>query len=266
MRALPALPPGVRAVLAVAATSLFMVLVAWATLIGPDAIFTGPGVIEREVTAPPRTCLELVVTTGPDGNTVTSAPEDNLDNLPLCEEVTASSGNQRDSGPRAEPPLVLKVLVWVFVLAILGVILALVLYIANIAREQRIHRRRTARRESVDFATLDDPAALVDAIVEDAEAQDAVLREGDPRNAIVAAWQRFEVQGERAGVPRRGWETSSEYTLRILDLVSADSGTVNRLAGLYRMARFSEHPVTEAHRAEALEALTTIRRGMGVRS
>ncbi len=35
--------PAVRAVVVAAATSLFMVLVAWATLIGPDEVFTGPG-------------------------------------------------------------------------------------------------------------------------------------------------------------------------------------------------------------------------------
>jgi hypothetical protein len=43
MRAFRQVPPGLRAVLMVAATSLFMVLVAPATLIGPDEVFTGPG-------------------------------------------------------------------------------------------------------------------------------------------------------------------------------------------------------------------------------
>ena len=43
MRAFEQVPAGVRAVLVVAASSLLMVLVAWATLIGPDRVFTGPG-------------------------------------------------------------------------------------------------------------------------------------------------------------------------------------------------------------------------------
>ena len=43
MRASRDVSPAVRAVVTVAATSLFMVLVAWATLIGPDQVFTGPG-------------------------------------------------------------------------------------------------------------------------------------------------------------------------------------------------------------------------------
>jgi hypothetical protein len=118
----------------------------------------------------------------------------------------------------------------------------------------------------VEFTTLGEPARLLEAIAHDATEQDSVLREGDPRNAIVAAWLRFEVQGESAGVGRRPWETSSEYAIRILDLVAADSGAVNRLATLYREARFSEHPITEDHRAAALDALVAIRRSLAVRA
>jgi hypothetical protein len=58
------------------------------------------------------------------------------------------------------------------------------------------------------------------------------------------------------------WETSSEFTLRLLDLVAAEDRAVSRLAGLYREARFSEHPMTEAHRAAALEALAVIHAGL----
>ena len=100
----------------------------------------------------------------------------------------------------------------------------------------------------MEFTTLDEPARLVEAITGDAAEQDGLLRDGDPRNAIVAAWLRFEAQGDSVGLGRRSWETSSEYAIRILDLVSADSGAVNRLAGLYREARFSDHPITEVHR------------------
>lgn len=266
MRAFPALPPPARAVLMVGATSLFMVMVAWATLIGPDQVFTGPGRIERTVTQAPRTCVPLeVVTTNPDGTTTTERPE-NPRHLPVCDEAAPS-----DEGPAAPPrqadtPLWLKVLTWTFVVAVLGTILALAVFLALLAREQVGRRPRQGERERVEFAVLGEPARLVEAITHDAADQDAALAEGDPRNAIVAAWQRFEVQGASAGMGRRSWETSSEYAIRILDLVSADSGAVNRLAGLYREARFSEHPITEDHRAQALEALVEIRRSMGVRS
>jgi hypothetical protein len=50
MRAFGDWSPNLRAVLAVAATTLFMVLVAWATLLGPDEVFTGPGPVPATTT------------------------------------------------------------------------------------------------------------------------------------------------------------------------------------------------------------------------
>lgn len=265
MRAFGAPPPGARAVLMVAGTSLFMVLVAWATLVGPSQVFTGPGIVERTVMTPTQTCMPLeVVSTAPDGTTTTERP-DNPRGLPWCEEPAAAQGEPTVQGP-GDPPVWLKVLTWAFVVAILATIVGLLVFLALALRDQRGPRRRREQRDEVAFGVLDAPSRLVEEMIGDAGAQDAVLREGDPRNAIVAAWQRFEVQGEAAGVGRHPWETSSEYAIRVLDLVSADSGAVNRLATLYREARFSEHPVTEDHRTRALEALATIRRSLGVRA
>ena len=265
MRAFGASSPGVRAVLMVGATSLFMVLVAWATLIGPSEVFTGPGVPQRTFTEAERTCVPLeVVSTHADGTTTTERP-DNPQRLPWCEDLAGDPGEPTPS-QRADPPLWLRVLVWAFVAAVGAVILALLVFLASILREQSRSRTRSREPDTGDVAMLGEPARLVAAITDDAAEQDRQLHEGDPRNAIVAAWQRFEVQGAAAGVGRKSWETSSEYAIRILDLVSADSGAVNRLAGLYREARFSEHPITEEHRAEALAALAAIRRSLGVRA
>ena len=79
----------------------------------------------------------------------------------------------------------------------------------------------------------------------------------------MACWERFEEQAERVGLARKPWETSSEFTLRLLDVVSADASAVSRLATLYREARFSEHEITEADRQQAVEALTQIRDTIG---
>jgi hypothetical protein len=262
MRAFRDVSPAVRAVVAVAAASLFMVLVAWASLIGPDAVFTGPGRIERTFTPTERTCIPAPA----PGDDAASESPDNPDDLPLCDEAGAPSDQGQESVPQAPPPLWLKVLVWVFVLAGAAVFLVLVVVLLLAVRDQARPRRRRAVHETAAFATLEEPQRLAEEILAGARDQDAVLREGDPRNAIVAAWQRFEVQGEAAGVGRRQWETSSEYAIRILDLVSADAGATTRLAELYREARFSEHPITEEHRAAALEALGVIRQSLRVRS
>jgi len=266
MGPLRAFPPAARTVLLVGATSLFMVMVAWATLIGPDEVFTGPGRGDWTFSPSSRTCVPLeVVSTDADGTVTTESP-DNPRNLPYCDEPTDSDQNAGDPADRAETPLWLKILASIFLLAVLGTILALVVYLVLLARERAGGRTRQGVRERVEFTSLDEPARLVEAITSDAAEQDGLLRDGDPRNAIVAAWLRFEAQGDSVGLGRRSWETSSEYAIRILDLVSADSGAVNRLAGLYREARFSDHPITEVHRSEALEALAGIRRSLGART
>ena len=265
MRASRDVSPAVRAVVTVAATSLFMVLVAWATLIGPDRVFTGPGVVERTLRTPIQTCVPVeVVTTHADGTTETVEPE-NPNRLPVCDTATAEPGEPTPTS-QDDPPLWVKVLTWTFVFGVLAAMVALLAFIALLVRDQLGPRGRREAREAVAFTTLDEPARLAEAITADAEQQDALLRDGDPRNAIVAAWQRFEVQGASVGVGRKSWETSSEYAIRVLDLVAADSGAINRLAGLYREARFSEHPVTEDHRDRALQALVQIRRSLGART
>jgi Domain of unknown function (DUF4129) len=124
-------------------------------------------------------------------------------------------------------------------------------------------RYREPRREVVDFDVLADPTPLIEEMRRDATEQFELLLGGTPRNAIVAAWDRFEEQAERAGAARKLWETSSEFTLRLLDAVSAPPHAVSSLAALYREARFSEHEITESNRQAAVAALRDIHISMG---
>lgn len=118
--------------------------------------------------------------------------------------------------------------------------------------------RRDPRPRRVEFDVLEDPEELAEEIREDFDAQLALLLEGQARNAIVACWDRFEEQAERVGLAPQRWETSSEFTIRVLDLVSADGDAVVRLERLYHEARFSEHPIGEGHRQAAVAALEAI--------
>jgi hypothetical protein len=115
----------------------------------------------------------------------------------------------------------------------------------------------------VEFDVMEAPQRVADAIMDDAGDQLALLLGGTPRNAIVACWDRFEEQGERVGVARKPWETSSEYTIRLLDLVRADPAAVARLERLYHEARFSEHEIDESRRDSAVEALEAIHQSLG---
>ena len=112
MRAFRDVSPAVRAVVTVAATSLFMVLVAWATLIGPDQVFTGPGPrpARRDLTTP-TSCIPLPVVTARrrhrhrrrDPTTSTSAT--------TASRRARASSDYRDLVEQHPPPLWLKVLV-----------------------------------------------------------------------------------------------------------------------------------------------------------
>ncbi|RYB91539.1 DUF4129 domain-containing protein [Nocardioides glacieisoli] len=265
MRALRDVSPPVRAVVTVAATSLFMVLVAWATLIGPDEVFTGPGPRPAQDVTTPTSCIPLPEETAPDGIITYGVPDD-INERDYCDPPGASIDDYRDLAEQNPPPWWVKVLVYVILFGLLGLVAGGVLWLLVTVVRAALSRRGGEERVDVALTVLDEPDRVAAAVVADAEEQDALLRDGDARNAIVAAWHRFEVQGEAAGVPRHGAETSSEYALRFLDLADADTGPVRRLAELYREARFSEHEITEQHRAEALDTLAAIRRSLGVRA
>jgi hypothetical protein len=100
--------------------------------------------------------------------------------------------------------------------------------------------------------------ALPDELVESAAARLALLREGEPRNAIVACWVDLEDSASAAGLPRHPAETSAEYTIRVLHTWDIAPAALGGLAELYREARYSRHPVTEAHRTRAIEQLTAV--------
>ena len=233
---------GTSAVVAVlAAAGLLLVLVTWAASIGPDRVVSG-GHIERLDPAEPASSATEV-----------GQPKD-----PVEEE--------RDKD-RGDPPGWVRIVALVLELLTLGVVLFLVGRLLGTVREswQARRRRRRPSLEEVEFEVLGSAGRVNDVITADAPEQRALLEEGgEPRNAIVACWHRFEQQASRAGVVRQPWQTTGEYVLGVLDLVGADRGAVNRLADLYREARFSDHPMSDDHRQAALEALDTIHRSLGL--
>lgn len=132
---------------------------------------------------------------------------------------------------------------------------------------RRSGRRRPDPAGEVRFEVVDAPAALAQRVVAAADRQRRLLVEGgSPRNAIVACWQEFEELASTVGLERHSWETSSEFTLRILNDADADGAAAARLAELYREARFSTHPLGEEARRAALTALDEIQESLRVRA
>jgi len=232
---------GTSAVVAVlAAAGLLLVLVTWAASIGPDRVVSG-GHVERIRPDEPSLSTEAA-----PGN-------DTIDDL----------RHQH----RGEPPGWIRTVAFVLELLTLGVVLFLLGRLLRRLREawRARSRRRRPQLDEVAFDVLGPAGRVSEVIEEDAVQQRALLEDGEPRNAIVACWHRFEEQATRGGVVRRPWQTTGEYVLEALDLVGADRGAVSRLADLYREARFSDHPMTDDHRRAALEALDAIHRSLGAR-
>jgi hypothetical protein len=235
---------GTSAVFAVvAATALVVALVTWAASIGPDRVLSGGSIDPVTPLAPSSTVTQR----GEDPDPVDRAREEHRD----------------DQQPA-----------WVAVLAVVlqvaGIALAAYLGVRlwRLLRQRWRWLRRRVREqdepEEVDFEVLGSPARVEAVMEEDAAAQRAALVEdGEPRNAIVACWHRFETQAVRAGATRRPWQTTGEFVLEALEHVGADQGAVSTLADLYREARFSDHPMTEDDRRAALGALDAVHRSLG---
>jgi hypothetical protein len=217
------------------AVALMLLLVTWAATIGPDEVVRDEG-NRPSYESPPTS--------------ETADPVEPTDN--------------RGSAGGGEQDLLLTIVSMVVIVLGAVVMLAVVLSVLRwlLTRDWRRHRREP-EPEEIQFDPLDAPALVAQTMVARAREQRAVLAEGSPRNAIVACWHQFEEQAATAGVRRQTWETSSEFTLRVLDRLAADSAAVTTLAELYRAARHSTHEITEADRAEAQVALDLVHRSLG---
>jgi hypothetical protein len=214
---------------------LVSLLVTWAASVGPGGVLTGDGPTQHSVPLPTRP-------TDSDSRSATANPD-----------------QQAEDAPKGGDPHLLQALVAVFELAVALALLAGLVHLARALGERvREFRRRPPPPREVAFDVIETPRRVAEAMSRDAEAQRTLLLGGTPRNGIVACWHRFEQQAGQAGVVRQEWETSAEFTLRVLDLVDAESAPVARLGALYREARFSDHPLDEAARTAALEALDAI--------
>jgi hypothetical protein len=229
----------------VASALLLVVLAAWASSIGPGGVLRGDG--------PPSAATPTLIESS---SSATADPGEPL----------AADGHT--GTPRWVRVAAFLINVAVTVGAVYLLARYVVLPLAGGVRLRRVRRAARRRRgeEDLGFAVVEPPEAMAREMLADAAEQRRVLvDDGSPRNAVVACWHRFETQGAAAGLERRTWETSSEYTLRVLDLVEAHEPAVVRLAALYREARFSEHDLTEEDRRVALEALDAIHRTIGAR-
>lgn len=105
-------------------------------------------------------------------------------------------------------------------------------------------------------APADELAATIGDAIGDLE------REPDARRAVIAAYARMEGVLARQGLARRASETPLEYLRRALLELTRSRGAVERLTGLFELAKFSDRPVDAAMKGDAIDALREIRDGL----
>ena len=133
-------------------------------------------------------------------------------------------------------------------------VLLLILLLTTVAIALWILRRRWGA-PGQDLPD-DPPVAPADAEASLQASLDEVAYAGhDPRGQIAAAYRRLLVALAQAGAPRQPQEAPYEHLRRALGTLAVDPAPMHRLAELFVIAQFSDHPVTDAHRAAAAEAL-----------
>ena len=134
-------------------------------------------------------------------------------------------------------------------LAIVAIIIALAVAVMRWRRDDNDHDDLPAAPEAPD---VERPIART---------IDAMVRDVDPRQAIIEAYGTLLAELAAIGLPRRPEEAPAEHITRCLQRADLDEASVNELIELFSLARFSTHPVTELHRVAAVRCLRSSVRG-----
>jgi Domain of unknown function (DUF4129) len=218
-----------RALLAVAAAIVAVVLLALAASSGPVRVWSVPADDATPVTAEAR-----LDSTAPPPTT-----------------VVPGRGSDDDRPPTDN--IIIQVFAVLLAIGTLAALVVAVRLMHDIDLPQLFGRRRRRVARHAPLPEFPAPPLAVDA-----GAARAALRQGDPRNAIVACWMQLERDAAAAGLPRHDAETSQEYVERVVAAASVDGAPIGALAALYREARFSRHPLTDGHVARAADALERV--------
>jgi hypothetical protein len=140
-------------------------------------------------------------------------------------------------------------------------LLALFALVALVAVALIAYRRRRAiPRATSEDASDPETAPLVAALAAGAR---ALHEDPDPRTAIIGCYAAMERSLADAGSPPRLADTPAEVLGRATAGGLVHSGWAGTLTGLFRRARYSRHPMTEADRAAAIGALAQVRADLG---
>jgi hypothetical protein len=208
-------------------TAATLLLAAWVSAAGPVGVFARQDFSGKESSAP-----------GEDFGPGSGAPP-------------TGDGLKRADVPQSDPTVVGAVEL------VMKLVLVVVVVIVLVAIGRALLDRWRARRvsEPSAVAAVDVvPEVLLEAALE-GERQ---LARGTPANAVIAAWVALEDAVRSAGVRDDDSRTASELVTAVLRSHRVDRAPLDALAGLYREARFSRHPIAEEQRTLAREALLQV--------
>jgi hypothetical protein len=204
-------------------------------------LVAGVAAREGDYTAP-------LPTTAAAATTATAAPT-RASSSPSAEPTTtADAEEQPELPPSRALGRVLLVLVTLLVLAGAAAL------ITSLVRGARDLARSGALTPPWAAGT-----AVREALAPAAEEALMAVEQPDAREAVVRTWLLLGEAAAATGLPARPAETATEYAARIAAELDLPGGELDRLADLYREARFSRHEVGERQRAEARELLRRLR-------
>lgn len=214
-----------RSAALVAGTAGTLLLCAWVSSTGPVGVFARGARLR-----------------GPD----TSAPGEEYG-------TTEASGGGleglRDGDQRQQPVFVDLMTV------VLKVALAVVVLLVAVAVTRALLQWWRSRRQPAGAAATAAADVSPDVILAGAREGEELLAHGTPANAVVAAWVALQESVRAAGVHDDGSRTAAELVTGVLRSFRVEREPLERLAALYREARFSTHPIEEDMRVQARDAL-----------
>ena len=119
----------------------------------------------------------------------------------------------------------------------------------------RLRSRRAPRRARPIDPAPDDLIRQVSSMLRTM----SQVADGQIRDGVILCWSRLEQAAEAAGLRRSAADTSSDLAGRLLASMPLSEAPLNRLAALYREARFSSHPIPAEAVVQARADLAQLR-------
>lgn len=174
--------------------------------------------------------------------------------LPTQSTATPMAGLPPTPGPVPDVSHVLRLL---FVLACLAIGALLALIAVRLAHRSGWRRATTVPDGPALAANTSRPVPeVLDAAVAAGLAE--LADDSDPRGAVINAWVRLEQVAEQVGAVRAPSDTPADLATRLLAEHAVPTEVLDRLAALYRAARYSPRPVDDERRVAALDALGAV--------